>query len=359
MINYRGTPLFGEDSSVSHTSEFFAIAGTVLFWLLFLIFSLVIKPQTKKQYKEVQIVLSSTPVVQKTEEAPAPAEQAAASAASAEPQIVETPAVEPPAAKVEPVKETEAPSQKTPAPKKAETPKTAAKKEPAKTQTQPKTETPVQYGKTVEQLIEEQFNKKTTEDKMNNFDKMFGNDEDDESSLSKENKIVQNNTPAISGTAGTAADKGNIGLTSSQNIDNNKNQTVTGKTTDALKAIRNTFTGTATHGVQTETTAKTKTSGSGRVELEMTNGRYRALINPSKPIINLSDPASATVDISVEVEISFKVLESGNVTEIKITPESLLSPIVKQEIINQIKTWQFEPADYVAKAILPHKIVKK
>ena len=75
MIIYKGKPLLGEDSSVSNTSEFFAIAGTIVFWLLFLIFSFVIKPQPKKKYKEVQIVLSSTPVVQKTEEAPAPAEQ--------------------------------------------------------------------------------------------------------------------------------------------------------------------------------------------------------------------------------------------------------------------------------------------
>ena len=79
MINYKGKPLLGEDSSVSNTSEFFAIAGTILFWLIFLIFSFVIKPQPKKQYKEVQIVLSSTPVVQKSEEAPAPAEAASAS----------------------------------------------------------------------------------------------------------------------------------------------------------------------------------------------------------------------------------------------------------------------------------------
>ena len=81
MIEYKGTPLFGEGSSVSHTSEFFAIAGTVLFWLIFMIFSFVIKPQPKKpEYKEVQIVLSSTPVVEKTSEAPAPAEAASASA---------------------------------------------------------------------------------------------------------------------------------------------------------------------------------------------------------------------------------------------------------------------------------------
>ena len=117
MIEYKGTPLFGEGSSVSHTSEFFAIAGTVLFWLLFLIFSFVIKPQPKKKYKEVQIVLSSTPVVQKAEEASAPSEAAGASAASAQSEpaqtqpVVETPA---PAPKAEPVQKTvETPNPKT------------------------------------------------------------------------------------------------------------------------------------------------------------------------------------------------------------------------------------------------------
>ena len=89
MINYRGKPVLGPDSSTKNTSEFFALAGTVLFWLLFMIFSFVIKPQPKKQYKEVQIVLSSTPVVQKSEESPAPAEQAASSAAAAEENLID------------------------------------------------------------------------------------------------------------------------------------------------------------------------------------------------------------------------------------------------------------------------------
>ena len=104
MIEYKGTPLFGEGSSVSHTSEFFAIAGTVLFWLIFLIFSFVIKPQPKKKYKEVQIVLSSTPVVQKSQDASAPAEAASASAASEQSEaVVEAPAVKAPAQKSEPL----------------------------------------------------------------------------------------------------------------------------------------------------------------------------------------------------------------------------------------------------------------
>ena len=165
MINYKGTPIIGEDSNPQHTSEFFAIAGTVLFWIIFSIFSVVIKPQPEKpKYKEVQIVLSSTPVVQKTEEAPAPAEAASESAASSESiveQVVETPVVETPAPKVETapvVKETP------PAPKSVEktveTPKPKAqpkpepKKEAPKTQTQ-KTQTPAPAKKAepVEQVL--------------------------------------------------------------------------------------------------------------------------------------------------------------------------------------------------------------
>ena len=49
----------------------------------------------KPKYKEVQIVLSSTPVVQKTEEAPAPAEAASASAASEQTEPVVTEAILP------------------------------------------------------------------------------------------------------------------------------------------------------------------------------------------------------------------------------------------------------------------------
>ena len=126
MINYKGTPLFGEDSSVSHTSEFFAIAGTILFWLLFLIFTCIIKPLPKKpEYKEVQIVLSSTPVVQKTEEAPAPAEAASASASAESQPMLETPAEEAPAVQTSAV-ETPAPKSE-PVPVK-ETPKPVEKK---------------------------------------------------------------------------------------------------------------------------------------------------------------------------------------------------------------------------------------
>ncbi len=355
MINYRGTPLFGEDSSVSHTSEFFAIAGTVLFWLLFLIFSLVIKPQVKKQYKEVQIVLSSTPVVQKTEEAPAPAEQAAASAASSEPLVAE--AVEPPAPKAEPVKKTETSAPKAPA-------KPAAKKEPAKTQSQPKPAPTPKPAEPVEQVLYqdpmEAFAQQTKQQPKKQFDWSSLEDDDADDTSVAQTKTVQNNAPAFSGSAGTAAAADSTKVTSSSTSTSRSTQTASSSTSTALEGIKNSvFRGNAANGVQSETTAKTKTSGSGRVEMEMSNGRSRALIKPASPVITLSAQAAATIDTPKTVSINFKVLEAGNVTEIKITPESILSALVRDEIKNQISQWLFEAADYTATATFEYKIIKK
>ena len=365
MINYRGKPLFGEDSSVSNTSEFFAIAGTILFWLLFLIFSFVIKPQPKKQYKEVQIVLSSTPVVQKTEEAPAPAEAASVSEASvqSEPAQVQ-PVVETPPAPA--VKETPKP-----APQKVETPKPKAqpKKEPAKTQSQPKpAEKPAPTSqKTVSEPIEyavdpmEAFAAQTAKKTKQEFDwSQFDDDEPAETSTSTQSKIVQNNVPAFSGSAGTAATSDSSKITSTNSNTGSKSNTASSSTSSALQGIKNsTFKGNAANGVQSETSAKTKTSGSGKVEMEMSNGRSRALISPASPVINLSAQAAATIDASITVSISFRVNEKGNVSGVTISPSSAFKDIVKQEITGQLLDWLFEPADYSATATFEYKIVKK
>lgn len=356
MIEYKGTPLFGEGSSVSHTSEFFAIAGTVLFWLLFLIFSFVIKPQPKKKYKEVQIVLSSTPVVQKTEEASAPSEAASASAASAQSEpaqtqpVVETPA---PAPKAEPVQKTvETPKPKTqPQPK----PSSAAKPAPAPQQTMSE---PIEYAVDPMEAFAAQTAKKTKQD----FDwSQFDDDEPAETTTSTQSRTVQNNEPAFSGSAGAAATEDSSKVTSTSSSTGSKSDTASSSTSNALQEIKNsTFKGNAANGVQSETSAKTKTSGTGKVEMEMSNGRSRALLYPEKPAINLSAPAAATIDKSTPaVSVTFKVLESGNVIEIKITPESVLSQIVRDEIKNQISKWRFEPADYIAAATFEYKIVKK
>lgn len=340
MINYRGKPLFGQDSSVSNTSEFFAIAGTILFWLLFLIFSFVIKPQPKKKYKEVQIVLSSTPVVQKTEEAPAPAEAASASAAStpSEPAQVQ-PVVETPAPKAESVPVVEKPATK-PAPA------------PQKTVSEP-----IEYAVDPMEAFAAQTAKKTKQE----FDwSQFDDDEPAETSISTQSRTVQNNAPAFSGSAGTAATSDSSKVTSTSSNAGSKSNTTSSSTVSALQGIKNsTFKGNAANGVQSETSAKTKTSGSGKVEMEMSNGRSRALLSPASPVINLSAPAAATIDASITVSISFKVNEKGNVSSVTISPASAFKEIVKQEITGQLLEWIFEPADYSATATFEYKIVKK
>lgn len=351
MIEYKGTPLFGEGSSVSHTSEFFAISGTVLFWLLFLIFSFVIKPQPKKKYKEVQIVLSSTPVVQKSEVAPAPAEAASAQSEPAQTQpVVETPA---PAPKAEPVQKTV----ETPKPKTQTQPKSSSAAKPAPAPQQTMSE-PIEYA--VDPM--EAFAAQTAKKKKQDFDwSQFDDDEPVETTTSTQSRTVQNNEPAFSGSAGTAATEDSSKVTSTSSSTGSKSDTASSSTSNALLEIKNsTFKGNAANGVQSETSAKTKTSGTGKVEMEMSNGRSRALLYPEKPAINLSAPAAATIDKSTPaVSVTFKVLESGNVIEIKITPESVLSQIVRDEIKNQISKWRFEPADYIATATFEYKIVKK
>ena len=83
MTKFKDTPLFGPDSNPQNTSSKLGIIGTAIFWLLVLIFLAVAKPlESKPKYKEVQIVLSSTPSVKKAEEAPAPEAAAPATAES-------------------------------------------------------------------------------------------------------------------------------------------------------------------------------------------------------------------------------------------------------------------------------------
>lgn len=377
MINYKGTPLLGEDSNPQHTSEFFAIAGTVLFWLIFTIFSFAIKPQPKKpEYKEVQIVLSSTPVVQKTEEAPAPAEAAAASAASSESvveQVVETPVVETPVPKVEPAPVKETPPAPKPVEKKVETPKPKAqpksepKKEAPKTQTQ-KTQTPAPAKKAepVEQVLYqdpmEAFNNQTKKQAKKDFDWSMLDDEPAETQAASQTKTVTSKEPAFSGTAGTSSTTATEKVTSSTTTSTSKSQSASSSTSKSLEGIKNSsFKGNAANGVQSETSVKAAQSGSGKVVMEMSNGRSRALLDPAKPVINLSAQAAATIDSSITVTIKFRVVEAGNVprAEITITPESTLHQLVRDEIRNQISTWRFEPDDLAATATFEYKIVKQ
>ena len=345
MIEYKGTPLFGEGSSVSHTSEFFAIAGTVLFWLLFLIFSFVIKPQPKKKYKEVQIVLSSTPVVQKIEEASAPSEAAGASAASAQSEpaqtqpVVETPA---PAPKAEPVQKTvETPNPKTqtqPQPK----PSSAAKPAPEPQQTMSE---PIEYATDLSGGVD--FNKIAKKTPVDNsiFDSMDSDDinfSDNDSS-----SRVVNGQSSMSGTGGTISANKNEGLKSESQqgakTEEARHGTEICKIRDT-KEIVNSESGLGEN--------PKKSAGKDKNSVVWTDGTgartYYSLDT------NLSDKAIKSMQVSkaTPFTITFSVDADGNVmiTTIEIKNEFILSDIIKKEMKEKIGSWKFGKGSGISKA---------
>ena len=345
MIEYKGTPLFGEGSSVSHTSEFFAIAGTVLFWLLFLIFSFVIKPQPKKKYKEVQIVLSSTPVVQKAEEASAPSEAAGASAASAQSEpaqtqpVVETPA---PAPKAEPVqKSVETPNPKTqtqPQPK----PSPAAKPAPEPQQTMSE---PIEYATDLSGGVD--FNKIAKKTPVDNsiFDSMDSDDNNfsDNDSSSR----VVNGQSSMSGTGGTISANKNEGLKSESlqgaKTEEARHGTEICKIRDT-KEIVNSESGLGEN--------PKKSAGKDKNSVVWTDGTgartYYSLDT------NLSDKAIKSMQVSkaTPFTITFSVDADGNVmiTTIEIKNEFILSDIIKKEMKEKIGSWKFGKGSGISKA---------
>ena len=391
MINYRGRPLFGEDSSPHNTSEFMALGGTLLFCILFLLSMIFVKPFPQKpKYKEVQIVLSSTPIVKETEANPAPAAAAPASemAPVAEPApVVEKAAAAPKVEQkvAEAPKVVEAPKPKT-QPKPAEPKKVEPKKTETvqKTQPKPKTETPKPASASAPkptpapapvqeepvQLYQdpmEAFAQQTKKQPKQEFNwDMFDDDAAEvtsSSSQSTQSASVVSSTPSFEGSAGTAASEKSPALTSQAVASGaSQNNAVSSQTSSALSGITNAkYVGRAVSGVSSETSVKTQASGSGKVALEMSNGNMRALLKPATPAINLSEAAAATIDNSRTVTIKFRVLEAGNVprAEISIEPESTLHQLVRDEIRDQVSEWLFEVADYSAYASFTYKIVKQ
>lgn len=345
-------------NSPRNVSEKYGLIGTGIFWLILFICMAFIKPVEKKpKYKEVQIVLSSTPIEKKAEESPAPAAPAPAPSASeavSEPVVESKPApvVETPKA-VETPKPVEKPVSK---PRAVEKPKT----EPKKAAPAPaKTEEPVIY-KSVEDLMAEQLSaKKNT--KSSDYDPFAQFDDEEDFTETETQKTVANTAPAFSGSAATATQSSNQPVKSAAANTKATNQTTSTSTANALGKISNAkFFGTASSSVDTEATVQTTASGNGKVSMVMDNGSSRLLLEPAKPIINLSEAAAATIDGSRKVSIKFTVTESGNVPngEITITPESILTEIVRKEIRDQISKWRFETADYVSKATFEYKIVK-
>ena len=407
-MKFKKIPLFGQDSSPQNTSNILALIGTSFFWLIFFICMIVIKPKPQKpKFKEIQIVLSQKFTTQKTaakkEEKSETQEESQKllenpkKEEAVQPVQNETPKNETPQIKETVSKVPETPAKSEPIVK--DIPKTQAETKPAKPKSEPKTAPkesavkkenqntvpkktepkpvqktepvpntePVEYAKSVEELMAEQM---TSKKKKKEFDwDMFEDDMQEEDNqdyvqTQPQKNPVKTQQSSFSGEAGVAAEQ-NVSSIKSESVQKEKNaasQKTTSSTASALAKISNTsFTGKTENGISGQTEVQTEADQNGHVKLKMSNGNTRALLEPAQPVINLSQNAAATIDGSRTVKIRFKVVESGNVpqNEIQITPASILTEIVKSEIIEQISRWRFEAADYVAFAEFDYKIVKQ
>lgn len=397
-MRFKKIPLFGQDSSPQHTSNILALIGTLTFWLFFLICMIFIKPKPQKpKFKEIQIVLSQDFTTQKTsptkedksenQKEPSKMQETQKTEEIVKPVQNEVPQIE-----TSQVTETvtKAPETKNEVPNKTEpktVQKTQAESKPAeqkapentKPKTAPITESkpvqktesvqnaePVEYAKSVEELMAEQMNskKKTNDFNWDMFEDDMNEDNQDNVYTQFQNNSVETQKSTFSGEAGVAAEQ-NVSSIKSETVQKEKNastQKTSNSTANALAKISNTsFKGKVENGIIGQTEVQTETNQDGHVKLKMSNGNTRALLEPTQPVINLSQNAASTIDGSRTVKIRFKVVESGNVpqNEIQITPASILTEIVKSEIIEQISRWRFEAANYIAFAEFDYKIVKQ
>ena len=397
-MKFKKIPLFGQDSSPQHTSNILALIGTLAFWLFFLICMIFIKQKPQKsKFKEIQIVLSQDFTTQKTtptkeDKSENQKESSKMQETQKTEEIVKTVQNEVPQIETSQVTETvtKAPETKNAVPNKTEpktVQKTQAESKPAeqkapentKPKTAPITESkpvqktesvqnaePVEYAKSVEELMAEQMNskKKTNDFNWDMFEDDMNEDNQDNVYTQFQNNSVETQKSTFSGEAGVAAEQ-NVSSIKSETVQKEKNastQKTSSSTANALAKISNTsFKGKVENGIIGQTEVQTETNQDGHVKLKMSNGNTRALLEPTQPVINLSQNAASTIDGSRTVKIRFKVVESGNVpqNEIQITPASILTEIVKSEIIEQISRWRFEAADYIAFAEFDYKIVKQ
>ena len=354
-------PLFGEDSSPHITSMLVSAIVTLVCWIIFCVLCFVIKfkPQTP-QYKEVQIVLSSTPVVEKekteaAESAPAAAMQEEAAAVEPVettpvpelPKPVETPVAE---AKVDAPKKTAAPAQ------------TSTASAPAAKATDPAKKVNFDDYQYATDYSDFDFNNVSTSSSKNNFDwSQFEDSSEPEPQVSQQVKTVTNQS-TIQGSAGQTSTNKNQSQSSQSSDKPQTQQSASSATSAALSNIRNTTYSTSSgSNTKSITEAKTTKGSDGTLSMAMKDGSTRVLLNPVPPVIRLSEAAAALIDTTRTVTIEFHVLSSGNVPrgEVTITPISLLPDNVRNEILDQLSRWQFESSAADARATFEYTIEKR
>ena len=358
-------PLFGQDSSPHITSMLLSAIFTLVAWIIFCVMCLVIKfkPQVP-EYKEVQIVLSSTPIADPEPVEGLVEEAAAAAEESVAPEPVEAPELPKPVETPVAEARVEAPK-KDAAPAKLQTQKTtAAKKETQTTKaTDPSKKVNFDDFQYATDYSDFDFNNTAPTTKKTTWDDSMFDDAPSEPEVKVSQKVDKVTTSStIQGSAASTTTQKTQSQTSSQNKTQTTTPAASSSTSSMLSNIKNTQYSTSTgSNTKTITEAKTTKGSDGTLSMEMTDGSTRVLINPVPPIIKLSEAAAALIDTTRTVTIEFQVLSSGNVprAQVKITPESQLPQEVRNEIYDQLSSWVFEASSSSARATFEYTIQKR
>ena len=377
-------PLFGQDSSPHKTSLILSLIITGVLWILFIIASFFIKFAPKhKEYKVVQIVLDTAKSPENSEKSvvpvvPEPVEGVEGPQTPEQPVLPE-PSVVPVVPELVEGPQTPTVVEPTPAPVKKSEP--VKKAEPAKkTEPAPKTE-PVKKSEPAKKEYTKvpEFTEYATD--YSDFDfnnistskpKVFDWSQFDDSSTSSESqpavsqKVEKVTTQsAIQGSAASTSTANQRQTSSSSTSSTNKqtsSNSASSSTSSALSNIKSaSYTASTGDSLKAITNAKTSKSSNGQISMQMQDGTTRVLRDPITPAIKLSAQAAALIDSDRTVNIEFRVLADGNVPrgEIKITPESILPPKVREEIYNQLCQWIFDAGSSAAYASFEYTIVKK
>ncbi|MDD5833942.1 MAG: hypothetical protein PUD00_01760 [Treponema berlinense] len=326
----------------------YALTGTAGIWIFIcILFSLFALLPQKQVYKTVKITLSetSTPkITEKKQEAPPPKpqNQEIKKQSQSKPQTEQKASAQKPS---KPVSE-----------KKTETKQNTVSKKSSVSE-KPAVQT---LQKSVDELMAEQRTKKTPAKK--EFDwSQFDDEAVENVSENSSVPVTANSSKAdvFEGTAGKAVDKDSAVFAGS------KTETAgsaSDSTSAALKKISSAvYSANFGNGVTASSTVKSASAPNGKIALLMNDGSSRTLLEPAKPVIALSEAASATIDTTKNLTVRFTVLANGHVdlNSIKITPGAIITSLVQNEISTQISTWRFNQDTSSATASFPYKIEKR
>ena len=357
-------PLFGQDSSPHKTSAFISGLITFVLWILFVVSSIFVQFKPKvPQYKEVQIVLSSTPIEEaESYEQSTDFEQTSTSEAFEAPAVEESVVEEQSA----PVEQKPAVVEQQPAvvePVETTKPKETPKPAPAKTTTTQTTDTSkkvnfddFQYATDYSDFS---FDNSSASSSKSSFDWSQFEDSSSEPEPAVSQKVDKVTT--ASSTSGSAASTSNANqrqTSSSASSSSSADSTPSAlsSTSAAAAAIKNTTGASSSTGTASSTGDTQKFNSD--LDITWNGGTARK----AKGALSISLTTGSSIkEKKITVKIEFVVGEDGYVTpgSIKITPESLLPENVRKEVISQINLWRFNEAQNRSTAAFEYTIIKK